>query len=279
MSAQQINSASTDRNRLRPHLSQLDRLRTQHEWVKGSCGPLIKAPINYKAPRLRVLDSATADGFWLSDVKTILPDDAEFVGFDCASDLMPLEETIPANLKLVTHDLLQDFPAEWIASFDLVHQRFVMPHFAPEEAAAVVTRLVRCVRPGGWIQHVEPDATIVMCDSQAHTLSLLPTIFSNWMPDRNPSVQLVRELERNGVKNIQQQSFDVPIGKAHKDTEMGLRGRKNMLYMFEMVSRNLSAEKLGLSQERFANLYADAEKEIDEFGMCVRYVYTWGQKQ
>lgn len=41
---------------------ELDRLRWQHQWIKGSCGTLIKAPIDLKAKGLKVLDSATSDG-------------------------------------------------------------------------------------------------------------------------------------------------------------------------------------------------------------------------
>lgn len=49
--------------------AEIDRMTHQHEWVKASAGGLITAPINLAQRRLRVLDSATADGefMWTSD--------------------------------------------------------------------------------------------------------------------------------------------------------------------------------------------------------------------
>lgn len=39
-----------------------DRLRVQHEWIKGTAGGLIKAPLDLTARGMKILDSATADG-------------------------------------------------------------------------------------------------------------------------------------------------------------------------------------------------------------------------
>ncbi|KAL1622603.1 hypothetical protein SLS56_008714 [Neofusicoccum ribis] len=241
----------------------MDRLRIQHEWVKGTCGSLIKAPIDYKAPGLRVLDSATADA-----VDDDLP----------RPELFPPKGWVPPNVELVTQSLLEDFPQEWSGLFDLVHQRFVLPIFAPQEAEKVVARLVRCVKPGGWIQHFEPNATVAICHPDAKALSLLPKLFATYMLDTNPSSKLVSTLEKNGIKNIQQQDVDLAIGKAHENVELGLRGRKDVLHMYETFVTSFSAEKLGISQERFDNLYADAMKEIDHFDLSVRFTITWGQK-
>lgn len=49
---------------------EIDRMRNQHEWVKGCAGGLIKAPIDYAAKGLRIMDSATADGMLISPCKT-----------------------------------------------------------------------------------------------------------------------------------------------------------------------------------------------------------------
>ncbi|KAB2575235.1 N-methyltransferase gliN [Lasiodiplodia theobromae] len=246
----------------------MDRLRIQHEWVKGTCGGLIKAPIDYKASGLRVLDSATADAV---DENEILP--------STRPELFPPKGWTPPKVSLVTQSLLDDFPAEWTASFDLVHQRFVLPIFAPAEADKVVARLVRCVKPGGWIQHFEPNATVVECHPDAKALSLLPKLFAVYMLDTNPSSSLVATLEKNGVRNIRQQDVELGIGKAHENVELGLRGRKDVLHMYETFVTSFSADKLGISQERFDNLYADAVDEIDRFGMSVRFTITWGQKE
>jgi hypothetical protein len=50
-----------------PHnQSEIERMKCQHEWIKGSFGGLIKAPIDFAKKDQKILDSATADGKHLS---------------------------------------------------------------------------------------------------------------------------------------------------------------------------------------------------------------------
>lgn len=46
-----------------PHnQKEIERMRNQHEWIKGSFDGLVKAPIDFEKKHQRILDSATADG-------------------------------------------------------------------------------------------------------------------------------------------------------------------------------------------------------------------------
>jgi len=46
-----------------PHnRKEIERMKIQHEWIKGSFGGLIKAPIDYNKKNQKIIDSATADG-------------------------------------------------------------------------------------------------------------------------------------------------------------------------------------------------------------------------
>lgn len=45
--------------------AEITRLRNQHDWLKGSIGKLVLAPVDFSKPNLRILDSATADGISL----------------------------------------------------------------------------------------------------------------------------------------------------------------------------------------------------------------------
>ncbi len=47
---------------LRNNGQELERMKNQHEWIKGSFGGLIKAPIAYEKKHQKILDSAAADG-------------------------------------------------------------------------------------------------------------------------------------------------------------------------------------------------------------------------
>jgi SAM-dependent methyltransferase len=70
--------------------------------------------------------------------------------------------TLPANLVVRRHDVRhEDFPP---AAFDLVHARWVLSHLPERER--VLERIVRWVRPGGWL--VVEDLTDFPAHSSPH---------------------------------------------------------------------------------------------------------------
>lgn len=87
-----------------------------------------------------------------------------------ATDVKP--EHIPPSpgLEVVRHDVVTDPLPE--GEFDLVHARLVLLHLA--ERRQVLARLVRSLRPGGWLQLDEFDITygpaLLTPGAQAHQL-------------------------------------------------------------------------------------------------------------
>jgi SAM-dependent methyltransferase len=59
------------------------------------------------------------------------------------------------NVELLERNVLQTGLPD--ATFDLVHERFVLPYVTPPEP--LVQEMVRLVRPGGWVVIQEPDNT------------------------------------------------------------------------------------------------------------------------
>ena len=132
------------------------RLRTQHNLVKGTFGGLILCPVDLSRPGVRILDSGTADGYFLYDLRSQLahPDSAELIGTDIAG--YPDTVRLPDNIKLYRQNILEDWPKEWEGTFDFVHQRACMTN-APtyEQGVKVMERLIKLLKPGGWIQIVD----------------------------------------------------------------------------------------------------------------------------
>lgn len=60
-----------------------------------------------------------------------------------------------SNIELLERNVLQTGLLD--ASFDLVHERFVLPYITPPET--LVHEMLRLVRPGGWVAVQEPDNT------------------------------------------------------------------------------------------------------------------------
>jgi ubiquinone/menaquinone biosynthesis C-methylase UbiE len=107
-------------------------------------GKLVLAPIDLVRSGLRVLDSATADGYWLVDLASSISQTATLIG----TDLHPQHfiTNLPKNISLSTHSIFDTWPVPFQNSFDLVHQRFVLPICSDEASVDAVKKLFACVK-------------------------------------------------------------------------------------------------------------------------------------
>ena len=109
-----------------PDAAEARRLHAQgYIAVDALGGSLILCPLDTSRKNLRILDSATADGHFLTLVRKQLddPETAELIGTDIA-DFPPLD--LPNNITLVKQDFLKPWPEKWEAYFDFVHQRLAL---------------------------------------------------------------------------------------------------------------------------------------------------------
>ncbi|KAL1599500.1 hypothetical protein SLS60_007303 [Paraconiothyrium brasiliense] len=144
------------------HDGEYERLRVQHELVKANMdGKLVLAPIDLTSSTITVLDSATADGYWLVDLAHSLHPQARLVGTDIASQYF-LKADKPANIELHLHNIFEAWPNEYINAFDLVHQRFVLPVCNDAQSLDSIQKLFTCVKPGGYIQLHDGDMETII---------------------------------------------------------------------------------------------------------------------
>jgi SAM-dependent methyltransferase len=103
-------------------------------------------------------------------VATWLADRVAPSGRVLATDIKPGHIPARATLKVIEHDIVCDPLPE--AAFDLVCARMVLRNLP--ERLAVLDRLVRALRPGGWLQLDEFDITygpaLLMPDARARAL-------------------------------------------------------------------------------------------------------------
>ncbi|MGH3934234.1 MAG: class I SAM-dependent methyltransferase, partial [Pseudonocardiaceae bacterium] len=87
-----------------------------------------------------------------------------------ATDIKPSHIPASAGLEVVQHDIVRDHLPE--AAFDLICARLVLRGLPQRQA--VLERLVRALRPGGWLQLDEFDITygpaLLMPDPRARQL-------------------------------------------------------------------------------------------------------------
>ncbi|KAJ5509900.1 hypothetical protein LT330_007205 [Penicillium expansum] len=264
-----------------PHnVAEIERMQNQHEWVKGCADGLIKAPLDMTRNDLRVLDAATADGYWIQDAKSIMPTGTEFVGFDIAPNLFPPTEILGPNVTLSVQNLIKPFPPAWKNAFDLVHERFVISLFKEDEITQVLHNLLSCVKPGGWIQFVEPDFGTCVSQPKDKTTSfqMIHRLTGHVMADNMASTKLAGRLEDAGWVNVDISVRDMVAGNSHLNPALGERGRQNMLAILNYFQSVTSPETFGLSQEEWLTLPERFSKDMDQHETAIRHYIVWAQK-
>ncbi|KAL9125342.1 MAG: hypothetical protein Q9217_005443 [Psora testacea] len=238
-----------------PHDSgEIERLRMQHEWVKGCMDHrLVFAPIDKDSEKRKetglgkfmVLDSATADGYWLIDAASELPPDSTLVGFDIANHLFPTPPQLPENLDIsfATQSLTEPFPSSWTSAFDLVHQRFIWGSLPTSAIDPALQNLVRATKPGGWLQLVDVDM-IGTADSRTSPSSPDPPAFSTLrklaaalLVDPSPGRMMKSWLDGAGLQDVTEKIYDMPAGVTHPEAAVGAIGRKNLLTVLEVYKK------------------------------------------
>ncbi|PTB75342.1 S-adenosyl-L-methionine-dependent methyltransferase [Trichoderma longibrachiatum ATCC 18648] len=252
---------------------EIERMKNQHEWIKGSFGGLIKVPIDFQAKNLKILDSAAADGTWLCDVSSLFPPETELIGFDIAPELYPSPENLPSNVQLVLGDLTNDLPAEWTSNFDLVHQRFIFPSFPVDAVEKILERLANCVKPGGWIQLVEPAANENVSGPGPSAFTTLHQIANLFMQCPSPKETVLSQLTKLGFVNINVHSQDIVVGKYQDSRELDIRGRKNMRAAFHNIH-----EALGISREDWNTLPDRFDQDLETYRVAIRHHIIWAQR-
>ncbi|KAJ5382529.1 hypothetical protein N7517_000440 [Penicillium concentricum] len=131
-----------------------ERLAGQHQAVKLGMGKLVLAPMDISREGLRILDAGTSDGYWLKEIGPSLlhRQTCELIGTDITGERFPEK---PEGMKLFVQNSVGPFPDSWAQSFDLVHQRFTLSGIPNYKEC--VSALLGLVKPGGWIQLVEPE--------------------------------------------------------------------------------------------------------------------------
>ncbi|KAJ5954126.1 hypothetical protein N7501_008405 [Penicillium viridicatum] len=245
----------TGRYFLPRNVEEAERMQNQHEWIKGGANGLVLAPIDLQRRGMRVLDAATADGYWMQDVKADFPDDTEFLGFDNAPEGYPPLSTNPP-LKIVQQSLIEDFPADWSNAFHFVHQRFVIPLFKAEEVPLVLSNLTGCVKPGGWIQLVEMDFQTPVSEPL----------------ESCKAVQTVHKLTSSVV------SDPLAATKASGKIVWKWRGARNMLSILGFFQSVAKPEMIGLTEEEWTELPKRFSEEMEKYKFALRVYFVWGQK-
>ncbi|KAI1120158.1 O-methyltransferase-domain-containing protein [Nemania abortiva] len=264
--------------------SEVNRLTIQHEWIKASMGTLVHCPINPLKKNMSILDSGTANGLWLEDLATTLPESTKYTGTDIADHLFPV--STKAQITFHNQSITDAWPEEWCDSFDLVHQRLVLAACDPASAKRAVAALFAMVKPRGWIQLLECDHSGGFTPEQA---AMYPAtkrfgdVVLKAMEASGKSGQYGKSLRgwlsEAGAVDIVETQMDCPVGARATTEALRARTKENML----SVVRNLKSARQGLGNIGFEDgdfdtLSTDLERELSSKGSTQRFHLVYGRR-
>jgi hypothetical protein len=114
---------------------------------------------------------------WLCDLKASLAEGSNntYIGTDIAPTYF-MQDGL-GGVKLSVHSMKEPSPVEWQGTFDLIHQRMAFPAAGPKVMKQVISNMIGLLKPGGWIQFVESDHSIVEGPAMAAMFRVLCDVF------------------------------------------------------------------------------------------------------
>ncbi|CAD6577326.1 MAG: hypothetical protein ASARMPRED_008221 [Alectoria sarmentosa] len=212
--------------------TEIERLSYQHEVIKDYMGgKLVLAPVDFSQSGLHIFDSATADGLWLRDLQSSLPEQDNnlntYTGIDIVPSYFPTPQ--PQSTTLVVHNMTTPYPASWTGHFDLVHQRLALPGCGNYPLRSAVASLVTLLKPGGWIQLLEADHSGPGSEGLAtkDAFKLIKELFRKSGIDYEYAQLMKGWLLEMGLEEVEERVLDVPLGKSNAKKEMGEMGARS----------------------------------------------------
>ncbi|EJD00026.1 S-adenosyl-L-methionine-dependent methyltransferase, partial [Fomitiporia mediterranea MF3/22] len=255
------------------------RLNVQHEFLTDVLGGRLILDKDVKlGPGDRVLDSGTGAGSWIIALSKQVPKAVELIGTDISSAMFP--EQVPDNVHLFEASST-DLPFEWIDTFTLISQRLLCAALTVPLWRAVLSELLRVLKPGGTIQFMEFGQFGSTVD-----VNLIPTcvgaidMATAVMTKRDllgiqSGIELPGMLEEIGFSDVRVKVYEAPVGKTWG--EIGLKGEKITEGFLRATGRLLMAEGgLGIysSQAEVDSMIDRAKKEWNENPGTFLHYYT-----
>jgi hypothetical protein len=284
------------------HGGEYSRLREQHAMIKALMkGKLVLAPVDLSNPQLTVLDSATADGYWLQDLSNIVASTAKLVGADIAPQYFLSEMERASNMSFITHNMFDVWPKTCQGTFDLVHQRFVLPVCSDKTSLQVIRNLQECAKQGGWLMLHDADFDTIEEGSEHRAMEQFRDVLrKSWTLigyNLSPGPKLRGWFEEVGLDQINDHVLHIKVGAAAESPDLGRMAINVLLSALEGIELNIGSEYqyhnishaviltfLGMpgyffSAGDFASLKKDLREELELVGNSYQTHIVWGQKQ
>jgi len=244
-------------------------------------------PLDLTVPSLRILDSGTADGLFLTQIRSLLadPESATLIG----TDIAPFEKNVskPEYIEWHKQDINMEWPNDWAGTFDFVHQRAVLSVTGTFDGAVqATTGLSRLVKPGGWIQIVDSHMPNENFDARdLPSLRMFKTIgqfMARFGLSTNAGGRLSEILNATDeLEEIGTAEADMRIGMGAKDEETRQAGRVWLSGMRTAIGNGL--DKMGdsgpMTKTDLELLLDEVEREAETTGFDLKWWAAWGKRR
>ncbi|KAI1422002.1 S-adenosyl-L-methionine-dependent methyltransferase [Xylaria sp. FL1777] len=198
----------------------------QHDAIREAMGGLVVCPIDLGTPGMRILDSGTGDGYWLLDLITrhSALKNAILMGTDIQDAKFP-KDSSTSSISFHVQSITKAWPTEWKRSFDFVHQRLVLGACGSFPFDEAVDNLAELVKPGGWIQLIEPDQTCGITDGPAMRdfITLVTFVFEDMGGHVRYAYDVKRWLLEAGMVDVEERSIPLFLGASIPDKDLARR--------------------------------------------------------
>lgn len=169
----------------------------------------------------------------------------EYVGTDIVSAFFP--KLVAPGFVFHKQSITKDWPQTWEHSFDYVHQRLTLAGAAQTPVADYVARLVRLVRPGGWIELVEADFSGP--STNGPVMRQFETMMRHFLDAVGVGLEYGRPLkaylQSTELHNVYERIFDIPYGAACKDAEIAKKSVAHLVTASKGLMEFTQGERQG----------------------------------
>ncbi len=252
---------------------EVNRLDFQHFMIRHLFGGNIVTPL--RTTPNAVLDVGCGTGRWAAEVATQFPM-ATVTGVDIDASLLGSTMTIPANFTFIQANILEGLPFA-DASFDFVHQRFLVLGIPTPRWPSVIQELWRVTRPGGWIELVEAVNPYGNGVALGRLMDWGAQMAKRRDLDASAMAHLDDLMRSGGLRHVTLRRFDVPIGKQYG--RLGQWCATDLQTIVKAVREPVLKLNLA-SPEAFDATMAEFQRESEDpsIQQYWPFLYAYGQK-
>ncbi|KAI9277918.1 S-adenosyl-L-methionine-dependent methyltransferase [Umbelopsis sp. AD052] len=258
---------------------EVDRHTRQHYLLKQIFGSIHKSPLD--SPK-KIIDLGCGTGVWCVEMALKYPT-AHILGWALDPPTVSVPDSLK-NLSFAKVDLFQPDAGIHLLDSDTVDFIYIrdlaLIMATNERWLSAIKEAYRVLRPGGWIEIIEPDYQAIKCGSNFKKLvDVLEIALVKANIDPEYAKRFKTHLEDSEFVACEEDIYKVPIGEWPLDANE----RENGYLFRDLAIRRFQAMKRwfvylgGLSEETFDNLWQMALEENEE-GTVVLWRINRGMK-